>query len=49
LEDRLVQWTDEFVPRIELEQMVNLGRGDWFVVLLREEIRTYLSHKSDSI
>jgi hypothetical protein len=41
LEDRLVEWTDDSVPRIELEQMVNLDRGDWFVVLLREKIRTH--------
>ena len=41
MEDRLVQWADQSVLRIELEQMVNLDRGDWLVVLLREEIRTH--------
>ena len=41
MEDRLVQWADQSVPRIELEQMVNLDCRDWFVVLLREEIRIH--------
>jgi hypothetical protein len=29
------------VPGIELEQVVHLDRGGWFLVLLREEIRTH--------
>jgi hypothetical protein len=29
------------VPGIELEQMVYLDRGGWFIILLREEIRTH--------
>lgn len=41
MEDRLIQWADQSVPRIELEQMVNLDCRDWFVVLLREEIRIH--------